>query len=76
MAVQVEYTVHGVADTSVGMQAEVDGEQLTVSVKCFEVELVASDGRHGNPTLRFVGNAIPEAKDLFQPDATITATFA
>lgn len=72
---RVEHRVHGVSSGRANVPTEVDGEQLTASVECLEVELVSKGDRHGNQTLRFTGSAMQEAKELFTPDRVIYTTY-
>lgn len=72
----VEFRVHGVSNGNANVRTEVDGEPITATVSCLEVELVTIAERSGSLTLRFVGSAMEEAKALFVQDAKLTATFA
>lgn len=72
----VEFKVHGVANGNANVRTEVDGEPITATVPCLEVELVTVAERSGSLTLRFVGSAIEDARKLFAKDAQLTATFA
>ena len=72
----VEFKVHGVSNGSTNVATVVDGEDITASVPCLEVELVTTSDRSGNLTLRFVGSSIAEARELFGKDAVLTASFA
>jgi hypothetical protein len=72
---KVEYKVHGVAKGMANVPTEVDGEPITASVPCLEVELVTVSQRHGNQTLRFIGSQMAEAEELYKPDAEIMVTF-
>ena len=72
---KVDFLVHTVSNQSANVPTEVDGEAMNASVPCLEVELVTKLERHGTLTLRFVGGGIAEAKELFKPDAYITADF-
>lgn len=72
---KVDFKVHGVSRGSANTQHEEDGEVITATLPCLEVELTTVAQRSGSLTLRFVGSAIEQAKELFQPDAVLTATF-
>ncbi len=72
----VEFKVHGVANAYTNVATEVDGEAISASVPCLEVELVTTSVRSGNLTLRFVGASIAEARELFSADAVLVASFA
>ncbi len=74
MSLKVNFGVHGVSDTTVGLLADVDGEKMGVTTKCLEVELTSKDGRHGSLTLRFVKDA-EAAYEIFNGADTVTATF-
>src|SRR5690349_2642170 len=71
----VEFVVHSVAQAQANVQTQVDGETMTAQVPCIEVELATVAERSGTLTLRLVGSGMAAAKDLFKPDAKITATF-
>lgn len=73
---KVNFKVHGVSDGFANVRTEVDGETLTASVPALEVELVTEAERSGSLTLRFVGSAINDARELFTKDAKISADFA
>ncbi len=73
---KVEFKVHGVAQGTANIRTEIEGEMLTASVPCLEVELVTVAERSGSLTLRFVGAAIEEAKEIYVKDAVLTGTFA
>ena len=73
---KVEFKVHGTSMGNANMRADVDGETLTGTVPCFEVELTTVAERSGTLTLRFVGSSIDGAKELFSKDAMITADFS
>jgi hypothetical protein len=66
---KVEFKVHGIAKGTANVKTEVDGEALTASVPCVEVELVTVSERSGSLTLRFVGSAMEEAVAKFTPDS-------
>ena len=72
---KVEFKVHGVSKGQANVRTEVDGEPITASVPCLEVEMTTVAERSGSLTLRFVGSAMEEARELFQPDAVLTANF-
>lgn len=72
---KVDFKVHGVAAGYANVRTEVDGEALTASVPCLEVELVTMSERSGSLTLRFVGSAMEEAKEMFSADKVLSATF-
>jgi len=49
---------------------------MLVSVDAFEVELVADDRVNGSVKLRFLGDDIEAAKNLFLADSKVVASFA
>lgn len=73
---KVEFRVHTVAISSANVKAEIEGETITASAPALEVELVTLSERSGTLTLRFIGDAMNDAKELFKQDAYITADFA
>jgi len=72
---KIEFRVHGVSRSRANVPTEVDGEMMTASVPCLEVELVTTNTRSGNLTLRLVGAQIADGEELFKQDAVITADF-
>lgn len=72
----IDFKVHGVSKGNANVPTEVDGEPMTATVPCLEVELVTTSPRSGNLTLRLVGDAMKSGADLFKQDAVLTATFA
>jgi len=72
---KVDFRVHGIGNGNANVRTEVEGESITATVPCLEVELVTTSERSGNLTLRFVGSSIEEARKLFARDAVLTATF-
>ena len=73
---KVTYTVHNPHRTPSATRAVVNGKEMTATVDALEIELVAQDSTHGGIKLRFIGDDIAGAEELFKPDAKITATFA
>lgn len=73
---QKSYKVSNVSRVPVAVQATVEGQQMTVTTDCLEVELVAQDGRSGSTTLRFVGDEIHDAAARLQQDAVVSFTLA
>lgn len=69
---KVEFKVHGIAKGAANVRTDVDGEMLTASVPCVEVELVTVSERSGSLTLRFVGASMEEALKRFTPDSIHT----
>lgn len=66
--------VHSVSTTSIPAKVEFEGNSIHAVVDCYEVELI-SGKRHGGTTLRFVGNEIPEAMEVFKQDGVVSVTF-
>lgn len=71
----VEFRVHTVAEARANARTEVDGETLTASIPCLEVELTTVQERSGTLTLRFVGSAMEDARKLFAADKIFHADF-
>lgn len=69
---QVQFRVHGVSNGSTAVETEVDGQKMTATVACVEVELVTVSQRHGSLTLRFVGAEREAALARFIPGETLT----
>lgn len=72
---KVDFKVHGVSSGFANARTDVDGETITASIPCTEVELTTVAERSGSLTLRFVGSAMEQAKQLFKPDALVSADF-
>lgn len=72
---KIDFKVHGVSKGNANVRTEVDGEAMTATVPCTEVELVTLSERSGNLTLRLVGDAMARAAELFKQDTIVTATF-
>ena len=71
----VQYVCHNPHDTTSSTMANVNGEDMVVSVNVFEVQLVALDRSNGSVMVRFMGSDVSGAKDLFKNDGPITARF-
>lgn len=69
---EIKFRVHTAVDARANVATEVDGATVQASIPCFEVELVTPSPRDGNLTLRFVGDKIADAKELFKHDAEVT----
>jgi hypothetical protein len=74
--VELEYTVHGASHASAPFRTEHKGMTLSAMTDSLEVELIGVDSRHGSMTLRFIGEEMAAASELFKTGASITATFA
>jgi hypothetical protein len=72
---KVDFKVHGVSKGFANARTEIDGETITASVPCTEVELTTVAERSGSLTLRFVGSAMGQAEELFKKDALVSAEF-
>ena len=70
------YTVQNPSDTTVGTRATVNGKEMTVSAPGYELELVSDDPMQGGIKLRFIGDQVGPAKDLFKQDSKIKVSFA
>jgi hypothetical protein len=70
------YTVQNPSDTTASMQAEVNGKILTVMANAFECELIDDLRVQGTIKLRFVGDQMQAARDLFKADSKINVSFA
>lgn len=71
---QIEFKVHGVANSKAGKTVEIGGQSIRAEVPCLEVELIDAD--NGAYTFRAIGDGVAAAKELFVQDAVIVATFA
>lgn len=71
---QIEFKVHGVANSKAGKTVEIAGDSVRAEVPCLEVELVGAD--NAALTLRFIGSSVADAQQLFTQDAAVVATFA
>ena len=60
--------------SSVLVMLEYEGKPINAFVDCLEVELTGENPRHGNPTLRFVGEEIAVAHEQLKPDARVIVT--
>jgi len=72
---EVGYTVQGPHMTQSAARAIVQGQEMIATVDCFELQLVADSSSNGGIMLRFIGDEIAPAQELFQQDAKITARF-
>ena len=70
---EISYNVHGVSTSTIPFQTEHRGIAVTATTEAFEVELTATDARHWSATLRFIGEEVPKARELFKAKATIVA---
>lgn len=66
--------VHGVSTSTVPVQVEYEGHPIHAVVDCYEVELTSAK-RHGSTTLRFVGEEVAKAMEVFKRDGTVSVTF-
>ena len=76
MTIEVSYTVQNPHITPSAARAVVQGKEMVATVDAFEVELVADSTSNGGIKLRFIGDEIPAAQELFVNDSKVTATFA
>lgn len=76
MALSAIYTVQNPHITPSSTRANVGGREMAVTVDALEVELVSESPSHGAIKLRFIGNEIAPAQELFKNDAKIVASFA
>ena len=70
-----DFVVHGVSMSTVPFRVEHQGKVINAIVNCLEVELNDPNGRHGSPTLRFIGDDVNTAESMFKNGAKVTATF-
>lgn len=68
----VEFRVQNVIDTTTVVKTEVEGEPMSATVPCVEVELTTESSRHGSLTLRFVGGQVAAAREKFVKGETVT----
>jgi hypothetical protein len=73
--IDVNYTAQSPHMTQAAARATVQGQEMVATVDCFEVQLVADLPSNGGIMLRFIGDQIAAAQDLFGQDAKITARF-
>ena len=73
---QATYTVQNPHITQSAARAIVQGKEMLATVDAFELQLVADLASNGGITLRFLGDEIAAAQELFKPDAKIKATFS
>lgn len=73
--VGIEYAVHGTSYAPIPFQTEHKGMAISATTDSLEVELTGVDLRHGSMTLRFIGEEMTAASELFKPGALITAMF-
>ena len=71
---QVVFSVHGTSMSSVPVKVPYEGKTVNAMLDCLEVELTSDNGRHCSPTLRFVGDEIVKAQELFKRDSKRTVT--
>ena len=74
MSLSIKFNVHGISMQSVPVKVEYEGKPINAMVDCLEVELTSDNPRHGNPTLRFVGEEIAKAQELIKPDGKVIVT--
>jgi hypothetical protein len=74
MALKVQFVVHSVSMTTVPVQVQYEGRAINATVDCLEVELASANPRHGTPTLRFVGEEVAAAEELFKQDAKVVVS--
>jgi hypothetical protein len=72
---QSTYVVQNPHITPSAARAVIQGKEMVATVDAFEVELVADLASHGGIKLRFIGDEIPAAQELFKVDSKIKATF-
>jgi hypothetical protein len=73
---ELKFRVQNPHMTPSATRATVGGKDMTVSVEAFEVDLVSESPMNGGLKLRFIGDEVEGAKNLFQNDALVTATLA
>jgi hypothetical protein len=73
---ELKFRVQNPHMTPSAVRAMVGGKDMTVSVEAFEVDLVSESPMNGGLKLRFIGDEVEGAKNMFQNDAIVTATLA
>jgi hypothetical protein len=68
-----KFKVHGVSRIQATRTVKMDGQDVQAQVPCLEVELMTEDAASGSLTLRFFGDKIEAATEMFQPDAELNA---
>lgn len=67
---KVDFTVHGVREGHVAVDAMVGDQKQRVLIDGIEVELVTDGGR--GLTLPFHGSAVTEAREKFKPGSKVS----
>jgi hypothetical protein len=78
MAIQIQYTVHSVHQTTTAVRAQFAGREVDATIPALVVELLSDDGVHGH-TFRFVPQGEDDLKahlELFVPGRRIVSAFA
>ena len=70
------YTVQNPTESSASLQAMVNDKQMTVTAPAFECELVDDQRVQGTIKLRFIGDQMEGARNLFKNDSKIKVSFA
>lgn len=73
---ELKFRVQNPHMTPSATRATVGGKDMTVSVEAFEVDLVSESPMNGGLKLRFIGDEVEGAKNMFQNDRVVTATIA
>jgi hypothetical protein len=73
---ELKFRVQNPHMTPSATRATVAGKDMTVSVEAFEVDLVSESPMNGGLKLRFIGDEVEGAKNMFQNDRVVTATIA
>jgi len=70
------YTVQNPHITPSATRAVIQGKEMVATVDALEVELVSGDLSNGGIKLRFIGDRIAAAEELFKNDTKINVTFS
>ena len=73
---KASYIVQNPHMTPSAARATINGEEMVATVDALEVELVSKNLTHGGIKLRFIGQDVAAAKELFANDSEIEVSFA
>lgn len=73
---ELNFLVHSAVINDLPVTVSYQGEEVKATVECLEVELLPVNTKNGSLTVRFTGNDITEARELFIKDKAITAKFS
>jgi hypothetical protein len=74
--IEAVYMVQNPHITPSAARGTVNGKEMVVTVDAFEVELVSQNSTHSGIKLRFLGEDVAAAQELFKVDTKVTCSFA